>query len=338
MIDLGEKGPSRRALLAGLVGAPVAISLAGCGIRLENDAPDLPGLKTQGPPPDRTVLLGSLRSVQGLLRSAEQAPDDASVWLEPVRVAHRAQVTRLVDVISGLGIDVPSAAGSSSPEPSPTGTPAPSSTSSPGPAASTSTTTSTTRRPDAEASRLAKSETTYPAGASERAVWQASDANRTMLVALCASRRAAGSLLSGTAQSRRGTPPRAAAATPIARAIRPAVYGFERIAGRTPLRERDQVAATLRWLSGARTDLNAVVDEPDRLSYDLPVRVTDGASGRRLARILLGDVLTAVAAQTERVAAEDAGSQDWLLRVWAAASADHARWGGPLAPFPGLRT
>lgn len=325
MIAQGDAGPSRRALLGGLLAGPAAISLAGCGIRLERDAPDVPGLKTQGPPPDREVLLATLRSVQGLLRAAERTPDDASAWLPPVRVAHRAQVTRLVDVLASLGVDAPSAAGSTSPTPTPTGTTSPPSA----PAPSTS---------NVEARSLAQAETRYPAAASEIKAWAASTANRPMLVSLCASRRAAASLLGGSDQPPRGTPPAAVSAIPIARAVRPAVYGFERIAAKTPVRQRAQVSATLRWLSGARTDLGPLVRESERTSYALPVRVTDTASARRLAHALLTDVLAAVASQTGRVGDQGTGAQQWTLDVWSRTAADLARWGGPVGPFPGLRT
>lgn len=271
------------------------------------------------------MLLATLRSVQGLLRSAERAPDDASAWLAPVRVAHRAQVTRLVDVLASLGVDAPSAAGSTSPAPTPDGTTSPSSTSGPGTSS-------------VEARALATAEARYPATASEPEAWAASAANRPMLVSLCASRRAAAALLGGSDLPPRGTPPAAVSAISIARAVRPAVYGFERIAAKTPVRQRDQVSATLRWLSGARTELGPLVGEPERTSYALPVRVTDTASARRLARALLTDVLTAAASQSGRVGDQGAGAQAWVLRLWASAAADQARWGAPFAPFPGLQT
>jgi Domain of unknown function (DUF4439) len=313
--------------------------LTGCGIRLERDAPDLPGLKTQEPPPDQAALLAMLRSVQGLLRSADRTPDGANAWVLPVRIAHQAQVTRLVDVLASLGVDVPSAAGSASPSPTPTGTPSTSAApSSPSPASTTSTGTPAA---GGATGPLATAEVTFPGAATEQKAWAASDGNRPMLVSLCASRRAAASLLVGGDAPRPlapGIPPASVSSIPIAQAIRPAVYGFELIAAKTPLRERAQVTDTLHWLGGARDALSAVVGEPEHTSYALPVRVTDAASARRLARALLADVLAAVASQTDAIGSQGWGPQRWTLRLWSNAAADHARWGAPVAAFPGLRT
>lgn len=337
-MDQGTGRLSRRDALRGLILVPAATTLTGCSVRLENDAPDLPVLTTQGPPPDQEALLAALRSVQDLLRLAESTPANADPWIVPVRAAHRAQITHLVEVMAGLGIDVPSARGSASPSPTPEGTPT-GSTSAPPSGTPSGTSGASSRRdssttPEPTVTRLADAEGDFPAAATEQAAWDAESDNRVMLVSLSAARRAAQLVLGGTPLQPRGSVPTEKPALMLARAIRPAVHGFEQIAARTPYDEREPVLDTLHWLEGARNDLGPVVEERERTSYDLP-RVEDEAGRRRLARALLGDVLKATASQVHAISAQKSSSQQWTSRVWAWAAADHARWGGPLQPFPG---
>lgn len=74
--------PSRRALLLGTV---AAVSLGGCGVRLEDDAPDIPLLPRRTPVPGEVPLLALLSSL-----SHESADDSVPQGSAPVR----AQVLR----------------------------------------------------------------------------------------------------------------------------------------------------------------------------------------------------------------------------------------------------
>lgn len=335
---------SRRALVASL-SAAAGLSLTGCGVRLERDAPQVPGLRTQDPPADQDTLLATLGALQRLVRTAESTDQALSPWVGPLLTMHRSQVSRLVDVMAGLGIDVPSVAGSSSrpPAPAPSTTPSGSGTSpappsgaqdTPPPTTTTRSSASTSLAPDVAA--LARAEQDVPASAGLGAAWSAEPANRAMLLALGVTRHAAVRVLGARPAMAYGSVPAAPSAAPLAQAIRPAVYGFEVIAARTPTDQRALVTSTLGWLYGARSALDAALEDPARPSYRLPVQVTDQASARRLAQTLLGSVARAAASQVTPTAAQGQARRDWLVRVWSLAAADGWQWGTPPEPFPGL--
>src|SRR5688500_13878962 len=114
--------PTRRLVGLGSLGV-VATVLAGCGIRLEDDAPRVPLVPTREPIPGEEPLLRLL----GAVRAASLAPVDPSVPLSPVLAPlHRRQADVLRDALRQRG--VPEAAlPSSSPSPSvsPTATTSP---------------------------------------------------------------------------------------------------------------------------------------------------------------------------------------------------------------------
>ncbi|WP_018155624.1 DUF4439 domain-containing protein [Demetria terragena] len=302
----GEVAASRRIVLAGVLTAPAALLLSGCGVRMERDAPEIPGVRTQGPPDDQALLLATRRSLQHVLDVAERVPASDNRWISPIKDMHRAQLSELSSVMADAGIRLPA------------------------PTTATAMATATVG-----VKELTASEGDYPAIGTEQKAWAASKHNCAMLVSICASRRAAQVLLQPSRTLTHGTAPAATSSLPISRAVRPAVYGFEQIAAKTDPDDRDLVNSTLAWLSGARDALKPVVGEPERPTYVMPVRVTDALSARALARALLTDVITAVASQVDTIAPQGRGAQDWAIRVWALAAADYARWGGPLAAFPG---
>lgn len=294
-------GPSRRAVLSGLGGLGV-LSLTGCGLRLERDAPKLPLLSTQSPHPDRRLLLETIDQLRALEAQASGGASDS--W--PARIAgmHRQQVQKLSQVAAGLGISVPQTA----------------------PTASAS-----------DAAELARSETGRTAEATMRSAWKATGDTRAMLVSVVVTRFVAAGLLGAAPDLPHGQAPSGAAAEALLRAVQPAAYGLQIVAARTAPNQRGAVNATLAWLSGARTELEEQSGHsPDALSYQLPERPTDAASAQKLSRDLLGRVVDACGSQVNAVAALGDSQQDWLTRVWTAAITDDVRRGAPLEPFPGL--
>ncbi|NNG40366.1 DUF4439 domain-containing protein [Flexivirga sp. ID2601S] len=90
----------RRALLTGAAGASL-LTITGCGIRLERDAPHIPGLKTAGPPADQAALQGLLDRASAA-RAAATA--DKSAWGPRLSAIHGQQATRLTEVMATQGM------------------------------------------------------------------------------------------------------------------------------------------------------------------------------------------------------------------------------------------
>lgn len=101
----GAEGTTRRTLLTGLTGLAAA-SLTGCSLRLERDAPKLPGLQTASPRVDdatwnsNTALLDAL--VAGAHASSHPRADELAAM-------HTAQRTRVVQAAASAGVRVSSA-------------------------------------------------------------------------------------------------------------------------------------------------------------------------------------------------------------------------------------
>lgn len=302
------RGTTRRAaLIAGTAGV-LGLALGGCSVRLEDDAPALPGLETRGPAPDQDLLLASWRSLQSLSALAASVPAGDSVWIAPIASAHRAQQDRLAGLIAGLGV-----------------------TPSPG-----APTVSAATGGTAEALRTA--EMRLIPGSDLAAVAAGQSDNVPMLTSILAFRAAASTVLGTTPAIAGARTPSGQVAVHLLAAVRPAVYGLEIVAARTPAKQRDQVRDTLKAMYGARSRLEGAAGSaapPDQLSYQLPVAVTDEASGKQLAQQLLAAVVTASASQASALRGQSA-QLGGLIQLWSTAASWGWRWGSPVEPFPGL--
>lgn len=97
--------PSRRALL-GALGTALggAVVLSGCGVRLEEDAPDLPLIPRREPVPGETFLIGFEAATQTLATVSPTLSADLGGTLAPMFLA-QAQLMRDVLLHGGLPAD-----------------------------------------------------------------------------------------------------------------------------------------------------------------------------------------------------------------------------------------
>lgn len=292
----------RRALLVAALAGSLA-GLTSCGIRLESDAPHIPGLKEEGPPADQAVLRTVLTTVETAVRAAT---GDSAPWATKLARVHAAQRTRLVAVMATQGM---------TPAPTPTVSPA--------------TTVSAVALP------------TFEAGAARDigALAGLTTRNLPMAAAIGVTHHAAASVLGRTVRVAGGSVPKPPQAAAILPSLQAATYALEMIVAKTPLKSRKRAETTVATLHAARAAWQASLGndaplQPD--GYSLPVQPTTDASRTKLARLVLTDLQDACA---EQVAAtrDDRASFIGLTDLWADATTQLWLWGGPPTAFPGLQ-
>lgn len=294
----------RRAVLAAALGGSVA-GLTGCGIRLESDAPHIPGVKKQGPPADQAVLRKVLHAVTG---GATVAAAESSTWAKRLAKIHRAQRDRLTKVMATQGM---------------TPSPAPTDDGSGG-------TSDTSLAPLDLFEHGAAGEMKLLAGLSTR--------NLPMAAAIVVTHAAAAQILGAPNNPSGATVPKAAVAQAILPSLRAATYAFEVIVAKTPLDARKKAEATLTVLRATRATWEAslgkdVPTSPD--GFTLPVQPTSDARRNQLAQRVLTDLVSACAGQVTATRG-DRGAFVGLTTLWADATAQLWEWGAKPTPFPGL--
>lgn len=301
MTPLPPPLPTRRVMLAALAATAVPV-LGGCSVRVEKDAPRVPGIRPQGPPADQATLLLALSGARSLVATSSSAPGP---WGPKLLTLHRAQVARLLGVVATNGITAPP-----DPSPSPTGVTA-------------------TALGALEAKHL---NPTAWAGAAS-----ANPDNAAMLAALLATNAAAATTL----ETPPSWPLRASSA-PICIALLPsvrtAVYALQVIAARTPAGDRSLVTTTVQVMSAARSRLEQGAGRaapPSAQTYPLPTDPDTQGNRYLLARQVLTGVVDAAArtVPTTRGSVPDLKaltreSSDALSLSW--------RWGVRPEAFPGL--
>ena len=309
MPDQDPRRPGRRLLLAG-VGSALLLPVAGCGIRLEDDAPRLPLVPTRRPVPAEALLVALTRECDRLAASAARATDPTAAALAPL---HARQHTVLRATLLGQGVPA-----SGLDEPRPTASPVV--TVSPVPVTSAAL-ARLEAQSAAAATRFADVETSLlPTVAALHAQRYAAAVVLGVPVSVTAPR------VSGTAAAR---PP---AATDGARSL---VQGGE---ARPAGSRRSRAVATL----GALDDLAGDLVRPDQpapaLGRPLPYPVRTAADVDRLVTEVLGDLRATLGAELAGLTATDAAgglaaASRWLGTV----EVEAHRWGLLLSPFPGLR-
>ena len=278
------------------------MALGACSLRLESDAPGIPGLRTQEPTPDQKVLLATLVDLRGLEQTA-LAAGGVGARLAPV---HKAQVSRLTDVIAGLGLTPPVAPSASAPPAS---------------------------------GDLAAAEVRFGAGAGPADLARASATHLPMLASIMTT-RGAGALLAGRTPTWPGETPLApAVSSALLGAVRPAVYGLETISALTPEKQRKPVRTLLRDVTAERSRLEAAAGSTapaPPLTYRLPGRTDTPAARAQLVTRLLSDVVTATAGQAS-VVRDRPGELTGLVALWSRSTARAWQWGVTPGPFPGLQ-
>lgn len=328
--------PGRREVLAsGALGA-AGLLLAGCGLRWESDAPDLPllprepypGLDVLSAERDRTrAALVALSSV-GSPAGAPAVGRLTATLAGRLAATHRADVAaldaRLAQVGSGAdGAATPPASTGSdpaSPPASPRSSPRPSSAPPDNPAAG----------PSATAQVVSAERADLGAGVVSAAVAGAAAADLPVLVAARVGRAGAARLLGAQVP---GAPPDprvpAAVAGRLLDLVAPAVYGLEVAAAQAAPARRETATAAVDALSVARDQLDELAGPaptPVPLGYRLPFPVTTPAAADRLAAAVLHDLARDLVAACAAVPG-DAGAlraiAGWALEAWTW----RARWG-----------
>ncbi|WP_446665520.1 DUF4439 domain-containing protein [Flexivirga sp. B27] len=299
----------RRAILAAALAGSLG-SLTGCGIRLESDAPHIPGIKTQGPPPDQKSLRRLQDELDAAIRAASktsssESKSESSAWAGKLATLHRTQRRRLAAVMATQGM-------------TPVSTASPSS------------------RPNTDLGPLHSVEQEAARGIGSLASLSAR--NLPMAASIVVTQSAGADLLGHPAESSGGKPPNADQVTAILPSLRAAIYAFEEIIAKTPLKDRKRAEATLTPLRATRATWEAslgkdVPQSPD--GFALPVQPTTDARRRTLAQRVLTDLIDACAGQVVATRA-DRSAFVGLTALWADATAQLWRWGATPTAFPGL--
>ncbi len=324
--------PSRRSLLVlGVVGA-ASMSLAACGIRLEDDAPRVPLVPTRAPVPGERFLLDLWRHSTDLAERAGSLAGAASSLPARLAALHRTQAGVLEGELVALGVPrsvldaagttpTTSAAGTTSPTSRPTGpaTPTPADSGPAGLAAAESLDTG----PAAVTALAAVTSTALP-----------------LAGALLAQRSAAAVLLGHPAEVPEPTWSQTSLAASYLETTRAAVYAFEVIAAQSGTGAQRTLAGTTLAALQARSQIQEGLAGADggapALAYPLPYPVTTPAKARTLATTVLTGLRAAVARDLGSTAGDTgplASVVQWLADTEVLAS----RWGIPLVPFPGLK-
>ncbi len=320
----GSGVPRRLVLLGAGVGVGAGL-LAGCGVRLEDDAPNLPGLPRRAPLPAEKALLALLSDTRGLARTAAAAPASVAPAAR-LALLHGEQARVLAGALRGGGVP---AADVRAARP-----------------AATPTAASPARVTRAD---LARAEAAAPGRGGPLTARVAPEMLPTVLALLAQRATAAAELgapvawagvgagAPGVSGSSEG-PAVAAAATPFVTATRAAVYGFEVAAAQASgdLRRRARSAlAALKDLLADQVALAGDAAPPDPLGWSLPFPVTGDVSARRLAHRLATRLPGAYGAHLAGVASARPATTE-VTRWLTAAERLSLGWGGTPAPFPGL--
>lgn len=319
MGDVAERGGGvdRRWVVGALLGAAV-LPAAGCGIRLEDDAPRVPLVPTRTPIAAEDRLVALTRDCLVLAGAASALSGDLAADLAAL---HRRQHSVLRTTLVQRQVPAAEVDGApSSPSPSPS--PSPSLSATPGGA-------------DGRAA-LGVLEATAAAGAAD--LVDAPADLRATLASLHAQRYAAATLLDGRPPQ---VPVEPVGGDTVASAValtEGATWLLEVVSARSAGRQRSRSDATLDVLRALRTDqLAGGARSESALGHPLPFPVDSAADAARLAREVLAALRADLGALLDRLVAEHgapgmAAAVRWLGTV----EVEAHRWGVDLAPFPGL--
>ncbi len=329
------------------------MSLAACGIRLEDDVPRVPLIPARKPVPGESFLLALWRHSDDLSQLASSLGGPASTV--PARLAgiHRKQAAVLEAELVRLGVprkvlDAPAA----SPTTSATGSPTGSATG----AGTPSATREATATSDVTVTGGAKgSGGTGPtvSGPKGLGAQEASDLGPTAIASLAtvpaaaiplvgsvlAQRAAAASLLGVPATWPETTWSAPSLAASYLASTRSARYAFEVVAAQSPRgAQHTLAAATLAALVSRAQDQETLAGAsagPPALAYALPFPATTPAAARKLAVQVLTELRASIARDLGSTKG-DVGPLGALVQWLGETEVLASRWGVALAPFPGL--
>ena len=318
MTEGTRPGIPRRTVVAGVVAA--VLPSAGCGIRLEDDAPRVPLVPTRTPVPAEAELVALTRGTAALAELAATVPGAVAAELATL---HRRQYTVLRSRLLADG--VPAADLDATPSASPTAPATVTATSSP------SATTSGGR------AALAAAEGASAATAARFA--GVADDLRPTIASLHAQRYAAATLLAGRPPTVPLDPVGGDQVSALATATAAATYFLEIVSARSTDAQRTRSDTTLGALRDLLADQLAGGALPDdSLGHPLPFPADDAASAARLAQSSLTTLRAAYGEHLGPIVASDGGPGLAALTRWlGTVEVEAHRWGVDLEPFPGLQ-
>lgn len=339
-------GPTRRLVTVGALGV-VAVAMAGCGIRLEDDAPRVPLVPTREPIDAEDALLRLLAAVQ----EAATAPFVTTDPIAPLLPAiHARQATVLHDALRQRGVpenELPAAAPApTAPATTRPGRATPGGTSAPSPSASP---TAPPRRTvaDVEAGIIAAATGIAAVEAELRPALVSLLGQASAAIELGAGRSSAAASpappLSPSPTSSPAVSPTWSAPTafvPLVTATRRATFLLEVAAARSPRKVRDAWLGDISALQALTADLVAAAGDsapaPD-LGQTLPRPVGTPAEAATLATEAMGALLGAFGSGLGGLTEGDPEASFDSVPTWLGTVAAMAhRHGTRLTPFPGL--
>jgi len=306
-----------------LLAAAGTAALAGCSIRLEDDAPSLPPLQRTLIPDEKALIAGFHRATT-LAQIAGRVPG-APALVTQLRGIHETQAKVLHGVLDRGGVPdhiIESAV--------PTGT-----TTSAAPATPTA---AVSAPPAASVALLASAEATAVTPHSLAVLAGATTANRTVMSAIAAQQACAAGLLGGSVAWPAADPLPATPAAGLLDATRSVAYAFEVVAAQLGADARPPALATLTALRSREAAVRTMAGSsaaPEPLGYTLPFAVTTPELARRLAGVVLSQL---VARGLDPVASLPAASTAvaTVVRLQAEAQLLAHDWGVDMVPFPGM--
>jgi hypothetical protein len=309
--------------MAGVVAA--VLPAAGCGIRLEDDAPRIPLVPTRTPVPAEAELVALTRDTASLARLAASVGGSLAADLATL---HGRQYTVLRTNLVALGVPAddleappagsPPSSAPPPPSPSPTGPP------------------STAVTPVAGRAALATAEAASAATAAAFA--GVHDDLVPTIASLHAQRFAAASILGGRPPAVPLDPIGGDRVAALATSTEAAVYFLEVVAARSTGALRARCDTTLVALRDLRADQLAGGAQADAsLGHPLPFPVEGRASAARLARESLRTLRAGYGEHLGPMVESDGGAGLAALTRWlGSVEVEAHRWGVELEPFPGL--
>ncbi len=353
------RGPvslGRRGLLLGAVGVS-SLTLAGCGIHLEDDAPHVPLVPRRTPIGGETVLLALLRNSRELAAAVATWKTGPQVALAPVLATIHHQQAEVVAALLGDAHVPADLIAAAAPTPVTTGATAGPTATVGATATAGATITALERSPLVDAPALAAAPA--PLLATVAATLAQHYAAAAVLGGTTPRLGPAGSS-TGTASTAPTTTAPSATASPSAEATtrapggrwpaadllallgatRSAVYGFEVVAAQGDKAGRALALRTLATLTAIQSEQEAALPAqapPAPVGYPLPFTVTTPALARRLAGRLALRLRAAYGSGLGAAAQGPVPFLDlvgWLGQVEVLVH----DWGGALVPFPGMTT
>jgi hypothetical protein len=320
MTEGTRPGVPRRTVVAGLFAA--VLPTAGCGIRLEDDAPRVPVVPTRTPVPAEAELVALTRDTAALADLAATVPGALAADLATL---HRRQHTVLRSTLLADGVPASVLDATPSPSPTPPASPTASSAATGSPAAASGT-----------RAELAAAEGASAAGAAGFAGVE--DDLYATIASLHAQRYAAASLLRGRPPTVPSEPVGGERVSTLATSTAGAVYFLEVVSARSSSGQRARSDATLAALRTLLADQQAGgARADDSLGHPLPFPVDDAAAATRLARQSLTTLRAGYGEHLAPIVATDGGPGLAALTRWlGTVEVEARRWGVELEPFPGL--